>query len=357
MAKLGRPDAVRPVDRRSALFSASVLPLSLAWLADAAGRGIRARAGGAEVGRAEIDVVRSITGAFNRADEIVGGGHGKQAVVQYLVTDVAAYCDSQFRNEQDRRDMFGAAAELAYLAGWKSHDIGQEGFAQGYYSRSLQLATESDPVGHAAWALRILAHQSLDLGQPRHCQELATKAWEMVRGRIAPAGEALFAITAARAHGANRDRRRAVRAIVRAEQALEVGDDRTPRWAAVTGPARATVASHTAKTFAALGDHVRAEAHYAAAAGRRDPGGYRRIHALTLTQLAEAQAAQGNADEACATWSVALDHMLGVSSDRHLKAIARMRNRMASFGRRGVPGVAELDRRGAQLQRAQRPRR
>jgi hypothetical protein len=119
MAKLGRPDAVRPVDRRSALFSASVLPLSLAWLADAAGRGIRARAGGAEVGRAEIEAVGSITGAFNRADEIVGGGHGKQAVVQYLVTDVAAYCDSQFRNEQDRRDMFGAAAELAYLAGWK----------------------------------------------------------------------------------------------------------------------------------------------------------------------------------------------------------------------------------------------
>jgi hypothetical protein len=112
-------------------------------------------------------------------------------LAENLVSDVAGYCASRFRREQDRREMFGAAAELAYPAGWKCHDIGDEGLALAYYGRALQLATESDPVAHAAWTLRILAHQSLDLGQPRHRQALATKAWDLVCGRIEPAGEAL----------------------------------------------------------------------------------------------------------------------------------------------------------------------
>jgi hypothetical protein len=183
----------RRIDRRSVVFSASALPLSLAWLTEAAQRGARARGRGAMIGQA--------------------------AVVQYLVSDVAGYCTGRFRREQDRREMVGAAAELAYLAGWKCHDIGDEGLAQAYYGRALQLATESDPVAHAAWTLRILAHQSLDLGQPHHCQGLATRACDMVRGRTEPAGEALFAITGARAHTANGQRRRAVQAIARADQA------------------------------------------------------------------------------------------------------------------------------------------
>jgi hypothetical protein len=66
-----------------------------------------------------------------------------------------------------------------------------------------------------------------------------------------------------------------------------------PRWAAISGPAAATVASHTAKTFTALGDHRRAEAHYAGAAAARDPGACRRIHALNLAQAAEAKPLKG----------------------------------------------------------------
>jgi tetratricopeptide (TPR) repeat protein len=235
------------------------------------------------------------------------------------------------------------------------HDIGEEGLAQAYYGRALQLATESDPVAHAAWTLRISAHQSLDLGRPRRCQALATTAWDMVRGRIEPAGEALFAITAARAHAANGQRSQTVEAIARAEHALDTGDEQTPRWARITGPPRATVASHTAKSITDLGDHAAAEAQYATAAAARDPAGYRRIHALTLTQLARSQAAQGHADQACASWSTALDHMPGISSTRHRNAIATMRTHLATFARRGVPGATDLAQRGTHLLTTQRP--
>jgi tetratricopeptide (TPR) repeat protein len=343
---LGKAD----LDRRRVLFSLAVLPLSLDYLAEVGERGTRVREHGGAVGRAEVDAVRNITEAFNRADERLGGGHGRAAVVQYLITDVAAYCTGRFAREHDRRAMFGAAAELAYLAGWKCHDMGVEGLAQQHYARSLQLATESDPRGHAAWALRILAHQALDLGKPQRYSALAGRAWDLVRGRVEPATESLFAITAARAYAAGGDPHAAIRAVQWAENAVAGGDDaQMPHWAAITGPAAATVASHTAKTFTALGDHRRAEAHYATAAARRDPERYRRIHALNLAQAAEAQAAQGHADQACATWSTALTYMYGVTSDRHRRALATMRGRLRMFKRRGVPGAGELDRRGVEL--------
>jgi tetratricopeptide (TPR) repeat protein len=338
------------LDRRTMVYSAALLPLSLSYLAEASERGTRVRERGGTVGRAEVDAVRAITEAFHRADEALGGGHGRAAVVQYLITDAAAYCAGRFDRERDRRAMFGAAAELAYLAGWKCHDMGAEGAAQQYYARSLQLAAESDPRGHAAWVLRILAHQALDLGRPHRCAALAERAWDLARGRVDPAAEALFAITAARAHAVGCDHRAAIRAVLYAEDAVTRGDDeQMPRWAVATGPAAATVASHTAKTFTALGDHRRAEAHYTAAAAGRDPATYRRVHALNLAQAAEAQAAQGHADAACATWGTAMTHMEGVTSDRHRQALATMRAHLRTFKRRGVPGAADLDQRSELL--------
>jgi hypothetical protein len=343
---LGKAD----LDRRNVLFSLAVLPLSLNYLTETGDRGARMRVRGGTIGRAEVDAVRMVTEAFNRADETLGGGHGRAAVVQYLITDVAAYCEGHFTHARDRRAMFGAAAELAYLAGWKCHDMGAEGLAQRYYACSLQLATESDPRAHAAWVLRILAHQALDLGRPQRCAALATRAWDLVAGRIDPATESLFAITAARAHAAGGQHRPAVRAVHAAEDLIgRAGDDPAPHWATVTGPAPATVASHTAKTFTALGDHARAEAHYIGAAASRDPGTYRRIHALNLAQAAEAQAAQGHADQACATWDTALTHMTGVTSDRHRQAVTTMRPHLRTFTRRGVPGAEALDRRAVEL--------
>jgi len=343
---LGKAD----LERRDMLFSIALLPLSVTYLVEAAERGTRFRQYGGTIGPAEVDAVRAVTAAFNQVDETLGGGHGRAAVVQYLITDVAAYCAGRFQREPDRRAMFGAASEVAYLVGWKCHDMGAEGYAQQYYTRSLQLATESDPRAHAAWVLRIMAHQALDLGRTQRCADLASRAWDMVHGRIDPAAEALFAITAARANAAHHDDRAAVQALHCAEDLLGNGDEeQMPHWATVTGPPAATVASHTAKTFTALGDHRRAETYYLTAAAGRDPQRYRRIYALNLSQAAEARAAQGNAEQACATWATAVNSMPRVTSNRHRRALITMRAQLRVYRRRGVTGAAELDRRAVDL--------
>lgn len=345
LANLGRLELSTPVVRRSVLFSAALLPLSAGWLADAEARGRRAQeAGGVLVGAAEVAAVRQITQAFHATDETLGGGHGRDAVVQYLISDVAAYLRGRFRDEATRADMFGAAAELAYLAGWKGHDMQMEGIAQRYYTHSLQLAHESGRADHSAWVLRILAHQALDLGRPQECVELSQKAWGITKGKVSHSEEALYAVTSARAYGAVGDARRASTAVHAADRLIEAGQgDALSSWAGMTGPAPATVASHTAKTWTSLGRHQDAAQVYASAAQMREPSRYQRVRALDLAQTAEAQAAQGHAEEACQSWGSAFGEMTGVSSARHRAAIGRAQGYLRQYAHRKVPGAAAID--------------
>ncbi|NYI76623.1 tetratricopeptide repeat protein [Nocardioides panzhihuensis] len=345
LANLGRLELSTPVVRRSVMFSAALLPLAAGWLGEAEERGRKAQGSGAVmVGKAEVAAVRQITQAFHKTDETLGGGHGRDAVVQYLISDVAAYLRGKFRDEHTRADMFGAAAELAYLAGWKGHDMQMEGLAQRYYTHSLQLAHESGRSDHSAWVLRILAHQALDLGRPQECVELSQKAWGIARGRVSPGEESLYAITAARAHGAVGDARRAAQTVHTADQLVEAGSSEPlSSWAGMTGPAPATVAAHTAKTWTSLGRHGDAAKVYAYAANLRDPSGHRRVRALELAQTAEAQAAQGHAEEACQSWSSAFEGMSGVNSARHRAAVGRAQGYLRQYAHRQIPGAAAVD--------------
>lgn len=345
LTNLGRLELSKPVVRRSVMFSAALLPLASGWLGEAEARGRKAQQGGTVmVGAAEVAAVRQITAAFHATDEMVGGGHGRDAVVQYLVSDVAAYLRGRFRSEGVRADMFGAASELAYLAGWKGHDMQMEGLAQRYYAHALQLAHESGRSDHSAWVLRILAHQALDLGRPQECVDLSQKAWSITRGKVSPAEESLYAITAARSFGATGDSRRASATVRTAEKLVGVeGSEPLSSWSGILGPPRATVASHTAKTWTSLGRHGDAAKAYARAAQLRDPSEHRRVRALDFAQTAEAQAAQGYAEEACESWSWAFEHMAGVSSARHRAAVGRAQGFLRQYARRQIPGAAAVD--------------
>jgi len=84
---------------------------------------LRARSGQGLIGEEEIDVVRQITAAFSAADERLGGGHDLTTVTAYLADTAAPMLRATFLSYRARRSAFGAVAELAYLAGWKHHDL------------------------------------------------------------------------------------------------------------------------------------------------------------------------------------------------------------------------------------------
>ena len=264
----------------------------------------------------------------------------------YLADTAAPMLTGRLPDESTRAEAFGAVAELAYLAGWKHHDLGHEGAAQHYYQVGYQLACEADPRGQAGWMMRAMAHQALSLKQPRHCTALIENALARSLGHVDGKTEALLHITHARALAAVGDKPRAARALLTAEQVLSRRlSEPQPSFSLVSGPAAGTVASHTARTLTDMGDHAGAERQHRAALTRWDREKYKRVHALTYADLGDSIAAQARADEAVATWGLALDLMEGMSSDRTKKAVTSIRSSVALYRRRKVPGAADLAQR------------
>jgi hypothetical protein len=344
LRRLGDADIHRRTLLTNAAYSvaAAALPLGVEQAAEYQAR---ARAG-QRAGQPEIAAVRDMLEMYTRIDERHGGHHGRSAVVQYLRTDVARLCRARFATEQDRSAMLSVAACVAYLTGWKAYDAHEHGLAQRYYLQAYALTQEAGDDLHGAFILRILAHNGMDIRRPEHTLDLAEAALARVQGRVDPATEALFVITRGRAL-ANAGRGREAVAQVRVAQDMAMRGDETalPFHAALWGSARACVTSHTAKTFRALGDHVNAERHYAAAARGRPQAEYARITALTLVAAGREQAAQGHLEQACGTWGEALDLLGGVRSARAAGEVAGMRRQLVQFGARGVRAAVELGER------------
>ncbi|MBM9624133.1 hypothetical protein JE024_36805 [Streptomyces zhihengii] len=335
------------MDRRrflsGAAYSVAAAVLPLEHVTDIASRAAKARTG-ARLGHADVAAVRDMVAMFAVMDERHGGQHGRSALVQYLLSDVATLCRGRFSSEDDHRHMLSAAAVGVHQAGWRAYDGGEQGLAQRYYLQSYALARESEVTGHAAFVMRTMSQQGMKLHRPEHCLALAASAVDKVHGRVDTQTDALFAVTHAHALAKAGQRKEAVREVERARTALSSakGDD-VPFWALSWGPPAATVHSRTAKVFETLGDRRRAAAMYGAAATSRPPGTHARIVALDLVAQAEMQAAEGSIEQACATWGRAMDHMDGVQSARTRKAVSTMRRDLSRFRSRGLRCAADLD--------------
>ncbi|MFF1907371.1 tetratricopeptide repeat protein [Kitasatospora sp. NPDC058218] len=340
---LGRADLERQNFLAAAVFTTTGISMPLTYDHEAVSRLLQARSGRMLVGLEEVEVVRQITSAFSAADERLGGGHGMSTVTAYLADTAAPMLGGRFPSDGLRRKAFGAVAELAYLAGWKHHDLGHEGLAQRYYLVGYQLACEADSRGHAGWMMRTLAHQALSLKQPHHCIALVEQALKRSLGYVDGQTEALLHIAHARAYAATGEKAAAAKALLSSEDALSRDDGPQPSFSSVTGPAAGTVASHTARTLTDLADHVGTEQQHRAALLRWDPTKYKRVHMLTYADLGDSLAAQARADEAIVAWVQALSLMEGVASDRTRKAISSIRPWLAIYRRRGVPGANDLD--------------
>jgi tetratricopeptide (TPR) repeat protein len=350
-ALLGRADIAHSSFLATAVYTTADVTMPLKYDHEPVSRLIRARTGGVRVGAQEVTVVRQITMAFSAADELLGGGHGLPAIAAYLTDTAIPMLVGRFRSEKTRNDAFGAAAELAWLLGWKHHDLAQEGAAQKYYLLGFQLAAEADPHAHAAWMMRAIAQQALSLKRPRHSTDLAEGALDRAQGYADGATQALLHITHARACAAIGEKARAARALLAAEDALAQDNALQPAYSRLAGPVTGTVDSHTARTLTEIGDLRGTEARHRAAFTSWDPNAFPRVHLLTHMDLGDCLAAQARADEAIAAWSRAMDLAEGMASARTRTAMASIRPVLAGYQRRGVPGAAMLQHRVQQTAR------
>ncbi len=72
-----------------------------------------------------------------------------------------------------------------------------------------------------------------------------------------------------------------------------------------------------------------------------------RTHAVTLGYLGSLQAQQGGIEQACETWSRALDLMDGIHSGRTVQTAKEMQRALSPYRPRGVRAVHDVDTRAA----------
>ncbi|TMR33360.1 Tat pathway signal protein [Actinomadura geliboluensis] len=352
LTDLGRMDL--DPERRSlltgAVYSAAALaiPNEATWRALAASTNAQDPRTTQRVGRGDVMAVRQLTVAFSQLDQRRGGGHGRTAVVQYLNSDVAAFLRGTFPDATVRRDMYSAAAELAYLAGWMAFDNAEHALAQRYFQLALTLAgyAENEPLsGHI---LRAMAHQAIDLGYYKLSLELSTESMKGQRYLSAtPRERALLGVVHARGLAVNNGGGKTAKALLKAEDDLRAAGDGIEEPHRTFFFGEASLAHETGCALRDSGDHQGA-IHELQRSVRTRGSAFKRTHVVTLGYLAAAQCGSGRVEEACKTWAQALDALEdGIYSGRARQTVLTMREQLSPFRHRGIPIVAKLDARGA----------
>ncbi|GAA2747327.1 helix-turn-helix transcriptional regulator [Kitasatospora cinereorecta] len=352
LAELGRADV--HMERRRALgmtvysVAALGLPDQQWWDRMADSASARRDRSTRRVGSGDLDAVRDMTAMFSTVDQRRGGAHAWTAVVQYLTTDVTAYLHGGFTDDRVRRGLFTTAAELAYLAGWMAFDSGRHAVAQHYFTQAVKLAAEADDAPMAAHVLRAMAHQAIDLGHPDEALGLAAASVAGDRYRLAtPRERALLGVVHARSLAAAGRRHAAGKALLRAEDDLASAHPDIGEPDRVFFFGEASLAHETACALRDMGDLDASVREFRRSVRTRRSATFTRTHAVTLGYLGAVHARMKNIDEACATWSKALDAMEGVRSGRTRQAAAEMRSLLSPYRRRGTRATGEVDARAA----------
>ncbi|MEV4506067.1 Tat pathway signal protein [Streptomyces klenkii] len=352
LTDLGRLDL--DMERRhilgTATFSVAALALPGApwWAEQAEARNMRTRAATRRGSVNDVEAVKEIVAFFSQRDQRHGGGHGRTAVVEYLKTDVPRCLNSTFSSDAVRRDMFSAAAELTYLSGWMAFDNSEHPVAQRYFTLALRLAAEAGDPPLAAHILRAMAHQALDLHHVQAASELAAASMDGKRyTQASPRERALLGVIHARSLAAAGQKKAAAAALLGAEDDLAAAADGIEEPGRVFFFGEASLSHETACTLRDIGDLNGSIRQFRRSVRTRKASKFARTHSVTLGYLGAVQAQQGNIEEACATWTRALDAMEGVQSGRARETVVHMRRALSPFRKRGVRVVTELDKRAA----------
>ncbi|WP_330249658.1 helix-turn-helix domain-containing protein [Nocardia sp. NBC_00565] len=345
LLNLGRAD----VERRSFLrvgystaISASVLLPG--WLDRAASVAPDKETGIRHVGQADVAAVRDVMVLFSQIDQRLGGGHGRTAVVQYLTNEVTSYLKGSFASEAVRHEMFAAAGELAYLAGWMAFDNDEHAAAQRYFAASTKLSAEANDAPLTGHVLRAMAHQAIDLGQPQQGLQLAEASVSGTRYQAAcPRERALLKVVHAKALSAAGQKAESAKALLEAERDLAAVSDSDHEPARVFFFSEASLAHETACALRDSGDMAGAAEQFQLSVRKRKATTFTRTHAVTLGYLGTVEARSGELEQACATWTSALDAMDGVRSGRTRNVARDIRTTVAPC--RHIAGVSEIDER------------
>jgi tetratricopeptide (TPR) repeat protein len=174
--------------------------------------------------------IREVASHLMDIDFKFGGGYVRRMLLFYFQSEIVPLLREP-QPEAVRREIFGAAAEVAQLLGWSAYDAGRHGAAQRYFLQGLRLASEAgDPV-LGGRLLSNLSHQANYLGRYDEALQFARAAQASAGGRASDTVTAMFLAMEARALASSGDARMCAKALHLAEKAFARRDSsRDPQW-------------------------------------------------------------------------------------------------------------------------------
>lgn len=316
---LGRSDLEAPGQIASVPFSVEALvTASRDWLIHHMDRRLAPDLSVAADGAGPI---RDTFRAFQELDTRHGGGHSRLALVQYVSSYALPLLQDTNRADPS---LYGASAELLYLAGLTAFDSGALGLSERYFIHALRLAEEAGAWAFSGNVLAAMSHLVVAGGRGDEAVQLARAGLVSAKGAGVPGVLMRLHLMEARGHALRGDASRSRAALYDAQVAWDTSDPSAgPAWARFLDTAY--LDGEMSQCYRDLGDWSSAErlARQSARSGASDGRGRRRI--LSQATLAVARVGQRDVREACQSGEVALDLMAqGVNSWRAAQEIERL---------------------------------
>ena len=179
---------------------------------------------------AAAERIRAFTRHLMDLDFKYGGGHVRRVLLFYFRSEIVPLLREP-HPDPIRREIFGAAAEVAQLLGWSAYDAGRHGAAQRYFMQGLRLAREAEDPVLGGRLLSNLSHQANYLGRYNEALQFARAAQTGATGRVTATVNAMFLAMEARALASSGDSRMCAQVLHRAEQAFAQRDPaKDPAW-------------------------------------------------------------------------------------------------------------------------------
>jgi transcriptional regulator with XRE-family HTH domain len=157
---------------------------SLRWLVDpVTGPGTGGEfPDGVRVGVSDVERFRATVELFRQLDDRFGGGHARDALIQYLKSDGGRLLRGRYP-EAVGKALFSAVADATMLAAWMSYDSAPRSpLAQRYFIQALGLAQAGGDRLLGASILDAMSHQATYTGRFREAANLARAARRNQRG-------------------------------------------------------------------------------------------------------------------------------------------------------------------------------
>jgi hypothetical protein len=269
---------------------------SLRWLVDPGQVPGDQQTRGVRVALSDVQRFRATVDVFARLDDRFGGGHARQALIQYLRTDGDRMLSGSYSDVLGR-ELFAAVGEATLLAAWMTYDSAPaSALAQGYFVQALALAQAGDDRLLGASILDAMSHQATFTGRFTEAASLARAARAGTRGIAMPTLTAHFHTMEARALARLGDAKACGHALSEATREFERADpDNEPEWIRYFNESELSAEfGHCMRDLGRADDAIQHAAN-----GLGTSGEFTRSDFFVSVVLADAHLAAGDIEQAC----------------------------------------------------------